>query len=232
MWFLDNIVEWLATARDWFYDAYQEVRGWVFPFYYLSTPLYGLYTVFYYLTYYFSYFNEWVTDTAGKVAAILSFPDIWSFFWYWFNAAENAWAWVVNAPSNILNTISAWWSSASLTIQTWISIATEGLTALRVAWSNFWTITFPQWTASLNSLWVKVDTFFTETLPSLINWTAITEWWGSKLKDVNDLIDTKLKEAEPFWAGWQDWRDKVIDFFTDPFEWLLAKFTDWFLGKE
>ncbi|GAJ02576.1 unnamed protein product, partial [marine sediment metagenome] len=26
--------------------------------------------------------------------------------------------------------------------------------------------------------------------------------------------------------------DDIAKFFTDPLEWLLSKFTDWFLGKE
>jgi len=28
------------------------------------------------------------------------------------------------------------------------------------------------------------------------------------------------------------WFESIQDFFNDPVEWLWAKFTDWFLGRE
>ena len=61
-------------------------------------------------------------------------------------------------------------------------------------------------------------------LTTLIDWAAlttwITTWWGERLLDVQGLIDSAFSIRTDFWAGWQDWRDKVTEFFTDPEDWL------------
>ena len=50
--------------------------------------------------------------------------------------------------------------------------------------------------------------------------------------DVESLINSAFTERERYWSGWQDMRDKVIEFFANPFDYLWSRFADWFLGPE
>lgn len=232
MWFLDQIITWFGSARDLFYDAYLEVRGWIWPFHYLSTPLYSLYVAFYYLTLYFSYFNTWVDNTASKLADILSYSLIYSYFKPFFDAAINAWDWISNAWQNVTGIISNWWSSASQIVLVWVQDA-----------KNLATTLFGQansWLASLQSAW---DSFKGKipTIDAVISWwrnwtgsvlSVVNTWWKDRLLDVQGLINSAFKERESFWSGWQDWRAQVTTFFTDPVEFIWSRFTDWFLGPE
>ena len=91
---------------------------------------------------------------------------------------------------------------------------------------------WPEFTANFTNLKAAWDTFWTVTFPTLVSWAWLTTWWNSRLEDIQGLINSAFTIREGLWTGWQDWRDKVVEFFTDPLEWLLAKFTDWFLGPE
>ncbi|MBA7576665.1 hypothetical protein ES708_18506 [subsurface metagenome] len=71
----------------------------------------------------------------------------------------------------------------------------------------------------------EVSNFFTHTLPTLFDVKYAFEWWGDRAKEVQELITSNLKEWLPFY-------DDMVDFFSDPGEFLLAKLADWFLGKE
>jgi len=96
------------------------------------------------------------------------------------------------------------------------------------------------WLTNLQAAWDEFKGLI-PTIDEVISWwgnwagsvlATIDTWWDSTVLEVQGFIDSAFTEREPFWAGWQDWRDKVIEFFTDPLEWLLEKFTDWFLGPE
>lgn len=232
MWFIDYIVEQLVDARDWLLDAYSEVSGWIFPFSYLSYPLWGLYQVFYYLVFYFGYFNDWLDWASGRLNEILSTWDIQSYFQWWLDAAANAWDWVYNAWDNIWQEVDTWWSTTKLTVQGWldwleielkglISQVDLGLTSLRHSWDNFVS---------------KIPTI-DEIIEWFKNWggnvwSEITNWWSSTVNDVQGLIDSAFVSRESFWSGWQDVRDNVIEFFSNPLDWLASHIEDWFWGEE
>ena len=93
-------------------------------------------------------------------------------------------------------------------------------------------ITWPQWTTQLSLLAAQWSDFLSQKLPTLFDIGTVGEWWRSRVLEVAALIDTRLKESESLWAGWQDFRGTVADFFSDPLEFLLSRFTDWFLGPE
>jgi len=63
-----------------------------------------------------------------------------------------------------------------------------------------------------------------DTLTTLLDWSTLTNWitgwWNDRLFDIRGLLNSALIEWAPFWSGWQDWRDKVTEFFSDPEEWL------------
>ena len=217
---------------DWFYSAYREVSGWVWPFHYLQYPLYGLYRAFWSLLSPIANFAEWTGDVWNKIQSIFSLAQITAYFRTWIDAAINAWNWVSNSFWNVWNIVESWWSSAKFTVLGWIDIATLGFDALIVWWDEFWKITWPQWMATLEVLGSRIDDFFKNTLPGLFNVEYAAIWWVTKLLDVMGLIDSSFVDRKDFWEGWQEMKGKVVEFFQDPLEFLLTLFTDWFLGPE
>lgn len=220
MRFIDWIIEELWNAADWFHEAYYEVKDWIWPFYLLKYPLYGLYGAFMWLAIGFSDFNEWIADIAGKVAAILSFDDIYSYFRDLFNAALNAWAWVADSFWNVWDIVTTWWAVTSSTVL-------DGIAALRD-----WALSFLNYLQEqIYALNVRVSEVI-ELIPDVsefMGWFSdwwgnilanLGTWWDDRLLDIQGLIDSAFKTRESFWAGWQEWRDKVIEFFTDPEDWL------------
>jgi len=141
---------------------------------------------------------------------------------------EDLWARV----NTWLDDLGEWWLGKKDEILGWIDAVLSGLDDLRVAWDNFWTATWPDWTGRLAFLQTAWDNFWAVILPRLIDVDSIAEWWTGKAGEVGEMIGTAIKETEPFWQGWSDFRESVSDFFADPMEWLLARFYDWFLGPE
>jgi len=220
MWFLDQIISRLCSVSDQFLDAYEEVKGWIFPFWYLSYPLYYLYIAFYYLTLDFGYFNDWVDALVLQLAQFFTWSNLEQWFKDWKTKILDAWNWFNIRWSWFTSEVTDWWAETVPTVKGWISVATEGLDSLKVSWSNFWKVTWPQWTKSFNDLLAKVSSFFTTTLPTLVDWKSLLPWWMTRLIDVADLINSAFTEREPFWKGWQDVASSAIEFFGDPLGWL------------
>ncbi len=220
MWFAISIIERLTEAQDWFWDAYLEVRDWIFPFYFLWPPLYGLYVAFFYLVYAWDAFSRWLTWANNMIVA---FPTTWTFWVYfeeWLMAGWNAWEWVINAIGNVWSIIDNWWSATSSDVLGWIE----------QTWQNtlYW----------LNDLQGQVNELrvLIQDLPGAIpdlsvilewftNWTGnvtsvINTWWTSTMGEVQELINSAFIVRSDFWAGWQEIRDQVTEFFTDPEDWL------------
>ena len=228
MWFINSIVSWLSSARDYFCDAYLEVRTWVYPFYYLSTPLYYLYNAFYYLAYYFSSFNDWIDWAATQLANIFSWETIKSLIKGWLPQLESAVDWFLNRLSWFTTQVTNWWNSTKTTVQGWISSAISGirtlvdqtntwLANLQEAWDS-WASQLPNW----NEVWGWFGNWWGNTLVNLGN------WWTQRLTEVTSLLNTAFLEREPFWAGWQDVRDQVVEFITAPLQWFYDRLDDFF----
>ncbi|KKK66018.1 hypothetical protein LCGC14_2968300, partial [marine sediment metagenome] len=96
----------------------------------------------------------------------------------------------------------------------------------------FWNITWPAWLAQFETLRASWDNFWVTIYPGLVSFAWLTTWWNERLADVAGLIDSAFTIREGLWDGWQDVRGAVLEFFSDPLEWLWSKFTDWFLGPE
>lgn len=232
MWFLDQIVSYLASARDYLFDAYHTVRDWVSPFSLLSTPLYWLYYAFYYLTYYFGSFNTWLDWAAGRIDQILSIGTITSYFQTWISYATNAWTWIQNAWSNVYNIINEWWASAQQTVLVWISDA-KTWASVQINNLSVWVNNLQ---TSVNAILAQLPSF-NEVLAWFKNWWAnilssLTSWWNERLLDVRGLIQSELRDWFPFYDDLVNLWSSIKEFFVDPLGWLEAKFTDWFLGKE
>lgn len=232
MWFMNSIISWLKSIEDYFYDAFLEVYGWMDPLWLLAYPLLYISRGFGWLAYYFGEFNTWLYWANTEIGKILSYANIYSYFADYFDAAINAWGWVLNYWDNVLGVVRGWWDGISLYVQGWIDIATEGLDELKVAWDTFWTVTFPEWTGKLDTLKAAWDNFWTVTLPTLVSFSGLASWWAERLKDIEKLLNDTLKIWFPFYDSLSQLWGSVAEFITDPLGWLEAKFTDWFLGAE
>lgn len=232
MFFMDWIIQRLNDASDFLYDIYREVLEWVWPFWLAAEFFYELSWLFWRLAQDFYDFSQWVSNTQAKVSEILSYANISSYFQWWFDRAVWAWTWVADAFRNVWNIVDDWWSSTQSTVRAWIDEA-KSYAAFLVANLNLML-------SSLQSAW---DDFkgMIPTIDEVIywwhNWTGellsvVNSWWSGAILEVQGLINSSFIEREPFWAGWQDMRDKVTEFFTDPLEFLWVLFTDWFLGPE
>lgn len=232
MRFLDWIIEELEDIADFFYDAYQEVKDWVYPFYYLKYPLYGIYGRFRWLADWFEDFNDWADDVAYEISHMITSWDIFTLLETWLDWAEDAWYWVRYAFKNVTDIVTDWWTGILPYVLDYIDSAVGGLADLATIWDNFWTVTWPEWISSFDSLKAEWDNFWTVTFPTLVSFAWLTTWWTSTMGDVLDLIDSAFTLRESLWTGWQEIRDQVLEFFNDPLEWLQVRFTDWFLGPE
>ncbi|MBA7573636.1 hypothetical protein ES708_15434 [subsurface metagenome] len=232
MWFLDQIIYRLNTIKEWFLEAYLEVNGWIAPFRYLATPLWYIYYAFIYLVSSFRDFNTWVSDAAAKLLTILSYSNIASYFKTFFDAATNAWSWVVNAWGNVTGIVNIWWSSTQQVVLSWINDAVTFLLSLI---GNLQT-----WLGTLQEAW---DAFkgmipsISEILAWFSNWWAwilarILAWGGLPARLIQDLIDSTLLAWFPFYNTLAEIWSAIVEFFADPLEFLWARFTDWFLGRE
>lgn len=289
MYFINRIVEYLSDISDFFYDACLEVHSWVWPFWYLYVPLYALSLAFNKLAKRFSDFGDWVDDVADKLAAMATWSQILSMLSYWLDMAEDAWAWVRYAWSNVTSIIDDWWEVAKETIEDvvvdipqWIitkindlhnivlfliqkymeiDIPTGITDAVMTLFNNLkdwaieqidntietltslitdienWAITeINTMTETIAALVTDIENLpidainnLIETITNLISWDALwdwlTPWWNDRLRDLSDLIDSRIREWFPFF-------DSIVEFFKDPLEWLLNRFFTWFLGQK
>jgi len=214
------ISERLVAVSGFFYLAYLETLDWVYPFWLLSDFFYSLAQVFADLSWDFYDFNVWVTHISDRIPGILSWGTIWSFIVGQVPNLEEIRDWFYSWWSNVYGVVTEWWSSTSTTVLGWIDAVYD--------WARLW-IDYLQ--DQVDELRVMIQNIpgaipdLSVILEWFINWTGnvtmvINTWWFSTLTSVQSLIDSAFVIRTDFWAGWQDWRDKVTEFFTDPEDWL------------
>ena len=210
MWFMNDIIEWLDDAAIWFLDLHVEC---LYSYYIpdaVADIFYDLYRVFAHLAMSFYDFNELLEDWEDEIRDILSWSNIRSLIRDWLPDLEDTIDWWIDRWHWFQNEVGDWWDDVKSTVQGWIDIATEGLDSLVAEWDNFWTVTFP----------------------TLVSFDWLDTWWKDRLKDIDKLINDTIKDWFPWYDNLVQVKDELFEFFTDPLEWLLGKFTDWFLGPE
>lgn len=229
---IGSIYSFVFDIADWFHSAYSEVSGWIWPFYYLQYPLYGIGQICRDLLTPISHFWYWAEHLATGVAAAWTSDGILGLIKWWFPWLYDVGEWFYGRWNWFLSSVGAWWDSTKTIVLGWIDIATEGFNTLRILWDEFWSITWPKWTAALEVLGNEVSDFFTKTLPNLLDNLKLENWWNGKLFAVDGLIGSKLAEWFPFYDDLVNIWNDVLEFFCNPFEFLLNRFFDWFLGPE
>ena len=130
MSFMIWIIEELIAIQEFFYDAYLEVRDWVWPFYYLQYPLYGLYGSFYWLEDGFYEFYQWLLWAADKLDDIFSWAYLKALIGSWLYGIEEALDWFQNWGYWVGQYILSWYATVLDDILAYIDLAVEGLASL------------------------------------------------------------------------------------------------------
>ena len=218
--FMNWLIEHFAASASFFYTLYIITGDWVWPFNRVAEWFNVLGWAFDQIVYYMLDFKDWVLRVSEDIVEFLTELDIMALFDPVIQAANSAWDWVSHASTNVWSIVEGWWQATSSTVQGWIDIATQGLDALKVAWSDFWNTTWPQWTAQFNTLSAAWTNFWTVTFPTLVDFSWLWTWWNARLQDINNLVNTAFTLREKLWEGWQELRNQVTEFFSDPEDWL------------
>lgn len=214
------IIQRLGEISDFFYELYLECYYAGFPLELLDSWFYAISSYFANLSWDFYYFSEWVNSVQAKVPEILNWNTIWSYILGQVPNLEAIRDWFYNWAYWVGQEISSWWDSTSLTVTTWIDEAklflqtqvdslTSWLTTLQGAWDDF--------KGRIPSLDI-ISLWFANWWGNIL--ANLATWWGEKLVEVESLINSAFTIRQDFWEGWQDWRDSIVEFFTDPEDWL------------
>ena len=98
------------------------------------------------------------------------------------------------------------------------------------------------------SLWSSLTAWVNSLINSVYDyissvWSNITAWVSSLLGNITAWVNSLIADLDSWWRtqlvllnetfGWVlDFRDAIVEFFTDPLEFIWTRFTDWFLGPE
>jgi len=232
MSFMNYIVQRLNDASDWFYDLYREVLSWVYPFWLAAGPLYQLCSIFNRLAWNFYDFGQWVDAAADKLEDVLSWSYIRSLIRSWLPSLEDVIDWWHSWTYWVRQRIDEWWYYTKNIVQGMIDWAAQGLRDL-IDDAQTW---LARLQSSINDL-IGMLPGISELTAWFSHWwgnilSHLTSWWSNRVLEVQGLINSAFTAREPFWANWQDVKDKVIEFFSSPLDWLMDHFTDWFLGSE
>lgn len=221
-----------ATASAFFYQVYLEAQDWIWPLWLVSDHFYSLSRVFSDLSWDFYHFNERVEFISGRLLEILSWETIWDFITARVPNLGQMSGWFYNWWGNVSGVINDWWGPVSTTVLSWVNEARQ--------WAWDW-IDYLQGRVDELRVLIQEIPGATPGLSLILDWltnwtghvlTTVNAWWTGALAEVRDLIGSAFIERESLWAGWQDMKDQVIEFFSDPLSWLEGKFADWFLGAE
>jgi len=232
MWFINGIVDALDWMSDLFLDIYVETKDWVWPFYYISDPFYWLVAATIRLAGYFIDLGDFLEMVDDRVDEILDEWDIRSMLRPWLDMAEDAWAWVQDATLELWGIVDEWWTTTASSVRDWIATAEAWLWAEMEKTRG--------WLHEVRTWWLEFI-WRVPTIDEIITWfgdwgskviTSVITWGALTATQIGELIDSKISELPSFWEGWQEVKDQVIAFFSDPVEFIWERFTTWFLGPE
>lgn len=157
----------------------------------------------------------WINNIAEWAASVVAWLDElrqeiidgFNVFVVWLNELWNTFT----------NIVETWWDS----LAEWWSARIEDvkdLIAVAVQWVND---RIDDVKTVLDSIAVWWENFTTVILPELASKFDITAAFDDFMLKWQDLFNT-----------FEEFKQGIWDFFTDPLEWLWIQFTDWFLGKE
>ena len=211
--FINTTFSLIWGAAGFFYDAFLQVETWwvVGPLF--ATICLFVHNILWNLLTPIAHFGEWADEIANKVSSILTTSGILGLILSWFPWLDGVAEWFYNRWTWFATEVGSWWDTTRTMVLGWIAVATEGLDTLKVLWDEFWLITWPEWSASLEVLAGEVTDFFTHTLPGLVDDLKLETWWRGKIFIVNGLIGSKLLEWFPFYDDLVEIWSDILEFF-------------------
>jgi len=220
-----SAIAWISERFNWltgyFYDAYREILDLPYPFWYAAWPFYLVSETCSQIAWQFYYFSDWVYYVENRVRNILTWEGIWYTILHQVPNLLEIRDWFYSWWGYVHGVVTAWWASTQDTVQSWIDIAVSRVERQVEVLERF--------TLNLESQWYN----FAYKIPLLdmvvswwFNWTGnvlstVNTWWAGALLDVQGLIDSAFTVRESMWAGWQDMRNQVVEFFADPEDQVL-----------
>lgn len=215
-----RIYDGLNNIGYFFYYIYFEVYDWpwlpelVPKFFYSISELFFTFAANFYTLW------QWLEAATHLIPKFFDLREIFDFFSHFIQQMVDAFVWIYTVLGGLGSILAIWWSYTQVAVVSWIDAVRDYLQSQL----NYLT----GWLASLQVVWDE----FKSRIPSLdiilswfTNWWGnilvnLTMWWDERLLDIQSLIDSAFLLREGLWAGWQDIRDKVTEFFTDPEDWL------------
>jgi len=227
-----DIIYALFVIAHWFSRIAEYCADSFWPLTTIADFFYGLHDIFFDTAVDFGEFFAWVRDVADKIGQVLSWEEIWNLLTSHIPFLEDVLNWFQKWWNNVTSVVTSWWSATQFTVRGWIDAAVSGFQSL-----------VNQVSSSLASLQTAWDDFKGRipTLDGVTSWwrnwignvlSEIESWWSGAVGEVQGLIDSAFLARDSWWAGWQEMRENVMTFFTDPVEFIWDRFADWFLGPE
>lgn len=178
-------------------------------------------------TAFYNIHQDWI-EIIDALNSFLNWGQIVQHILSWIPNLEEIRDWFYNWWQNVTTAIIQWWHEAQIDVLNWIEEAVSGFQDLVDNLSN--------WLSVLQTEWDN----FKETIPNLteiINWfqdwansvwSIILNWWDDTISEVQELINSTLVEWSPFWEGWLEWKQEIINFFEDPLQWIYSKLDEFF----
>lgn len=214
------LIEWFNWLSEYFYKLYLDVESWPWPFSYSAYLFYFFSYAFAEIAWQFYDFSFWVTDVTNKVRGILNWATIWNYIKASLPNIEAINLWFYNWMGHVFTAVNEWWAEIKQSVFGVIAELKSGF------YTRLWELNLIF--TSLQSEWDKFKGLIpsiNEALTWLSNWwnnilANLNSWWGERLIEIQSLINSAFVIRNDLWRGWQDWRDKVTEFFTDPEDWL------------
>jgi hypothetical protein len=151
---------------------------------------------------------EWAIQVSAWFEDIIT--EIREAFDLFTQGLNTLWQELVNFKDTLFSLFESWLAAAKDTVLGWVAVVRDWLLE-RIA--DVRTL--------VDTLGVRWDNFWNEILPGLVSFDALEDRVKQLLADLSAPLNVLL-----------EFKDKIVAFFSDPLEWLLEMFTDWFLGEE
>ena len=179
--------------------------------------------------------------------------DIFAWHVYVGDAVESAIDWVVEWLNEAITWALEAWNKAQAA---WDKAVEVG----KALWSDFlreisqvWDI-IQTWWSDLGDWWSTKVTWIRDLIDAAQDWLRsliddirsgldqLGVWWDNFTRDILPSLATRfditqaisafMEQWKDLFEGWEAFKNSIVDFFSDPLEWLWDRFTDWFLGPE
>ncbi|MBA7585338.1 hypothetical protein ES708_27313 [subsurface metagenome] len=212
---IEDLVDWFQywwywvedAIDDWWNSTKSTVRGWIYDL------------------------ETWTISELNSIQA------------FWVSWFFDMTAWTTTQINNAVEGISQFITNVNNYYQTTINNITEEISQFITNVQNYYQTTINNITEEISQFITNVNNYttnivnnITETITELIDWDRVTkfinDWWSDRLLDLQGLIDSNLRTWFPFYDDLVSLWNDIVDFFTNPWEWLLGKLADWVTGPE